>query len=81
MNLYTYFFYGVVFETYTYYKSVYFCSTDKEKQKEIRERAILKVQEKEAKKCKAKASRIQQEKKYALETMMKVEIQFCSQIY
>ncbi|XP_077050731.1 dynein axonemal assembly factor 4 [Siphateles boraxobius] len=46
---------------------------DKEKQKQVRERAILKVQENEAEKSKAKASRIQQEKKYALETMMKLE--------
>uniref|UniRef100_A0A671N3U4 Tc1-like transposase DDE domain-containing protein n=1 Tax=Sinocyclocheilus anshuiensis TaxID=1608454 RepID=A0A671N3U4_9TELE len=35
------------------------------------EQAILKVQEKEAEKSKAKAARIQQEKNYALETMMK----------
>uniref|UniRef100_A0A8C1Z9D5 Dynein axonemal assembly factor 4 n=1 Tax=Cyprinus carpio TaxID=7962 RepID=A0A8C1Z9D5_CYPCA len=37
------------------------------------EQAILKVQEKEAEKSEAKAARIQQEKKYALETMMKLE--------
>ncbi|XP_067275204.1 dynein axonemal assembly factor 4-like isoform X2 [Pseudorasbora parva] len=50
-----------------------FTNIDKEKQKQVRERAILKVQEKEAEKTKAKAGRIQQEKKYALETMMKLE--------
>lgn len=50
-----------------------FTNIDKEKQKQVRELAILKVQEKEAEKSKAKASRIQQEKKYALETMMKLE--------
>uniref|UniRef100_A0A8C2EX47 Dynein axonemal assembly factor 4 n=1 Tax=Cyprinus carpio TaxID=7962 RepID=A0A8C2EX47_CYPCA len=37
------------------------------------EQAILKVQEKEAEKSEAKAARIQQEKKYVLETMMKLE--------
>ncbi|RXN24276.1 dyslexia susceptibility 1 candidate gene 1 protein [Labeo rohita] len=50
-----------------------FTNIDKDKQKQIREQAILKVQEKEAEKSKAKAARIQQEKKYALETMMKLE--------
>lgn len=46
---------------------------DKEKQKQIREQAVLKVQEKAVEKSKTKATRIQQEKKYALETMMKLE--------
>ncbi|KAK9959150.1 hypothetical protein ABG768_011229 [Culter alburnus] len=50
-----------------------FTNIDKEKQKQVREQAILKVQEKEAEKSKAKAARIRQEKKYALETMMKLE--------
>ncbi|XP_051512003.1 dynein axonemal assembly factor 4-like isoform X2 [Myxocyprinus asiaticus] len=46
---------------------------DKDKQRLTREQAILKVQEKAVEKAKAKASRIQQERKYALETMMKLE--------
>ncbi|TRY90154.1 hypothetical protein DNTS_033342 [Danionella cerebrum] len=46
---------------------------NKECQKKIREQAVLKVQEKAAERSKTKASRIQQEKKYALETMMKLE--------
>ncbi|ROJ29156.1 Dynein assembly factor 4, axonemal [Anabarilius grahami] len=50
-----------------------FTNIDKEKQKQVREQAIVKVQEKEAEKSKAKTTRIQQEKKYALETMMKLE--------
>ncbi|KTF84300.1 hypothetical protein cypCar_00018370 [Cyprinus carpio] len=50
-----------------------FTNIDKDKQKQIREQAVLKVQQKEAEKSKAKAARIQQEKKYALETMMKLE--------
>lgn len=54
------------------FKMYIFYSKDKDKQKQIREQAILKVQEKEAEKSKAKAARVQQEKKYALETMMKV---------
>lgn len=54
------------------FKYVYLYSKDKDKQKQIREQAILKVQEKEAEQCNAKAARVQREKKYALETMMKV---------
>ncbi|XP_052438315.1 dynein assembly factor 4, axonemal [Carassius gibelio] len=50
-----------------------FTDIDKAKQMQIREQALLKVQEKEAEKSKAKAARIQQEKRYALETMMKLE--------
>ena len=40
--------------------------------KEIRERALLKAQEKLAMETKAKAAKRQDEKKYALETMMRV---------
>ncbi|XP_043120055.1 dynein assembly factor 4, axonemal [Puntigrus tetrazona] len=50
-----------------------FTDIGKDRQKQIREGAILTVQEKEAEKSKAKAARIQQENKYALETMMKLE--------
>ncbi|KAL6479527.1 hypothetical protein MHYP_G00129600 [Metynnis hypsauchen] len=46
---------------------------DKAKQREIRDEAILKTQNKAAEKSKAKAAKIQQEKKYTLETMMKLE--------
>ncbi|XP_051953472.1 dynein assembly factor 4, axonemal [Xyrauchen texanus] len=46
---------------------------DKDKQRLTREQANLKVQEKAVEKAKAKANRIQQERKYALETMMKLE--------
>ncbi len=63
------------------FKDVYLYSKDKDKQKQIREQAILKVQEKEAEQCKAKAARVQQEKKYALETMMKVYKCVYSHIY
>lgn len=45
---------------------------DKDRQMQVREQAIVKVQNKAEEKCKAKATRIQQEKKFALETMMKV---------
>ncbi|XP_026876598.2 dynein assembly factor 4, axonemal isoform X1 [Electrophorus electricus] len=48
-------------------------SIDKDKQRENREEAVLKTQEKSAEKSKAKATRTQQEKKYTLETMMKLE--------
>ncbi|XP_030622706.1 dynein axonemal assembly factor 4 [Chanos chanos] len=46
---------------------------DKDKQREIRERAILKAHEKAEAISKAKATKKQEEKKYALETMMKLE--------
>ncbi|KAL7870212.1 hypothetical protein SRHO_G00077090 [Serrasalmus rhombeus] len=46
---------------------------DKAKQREIRDEAILKTQNKAAEKSMAKAAKIQQEKKYTLETMMKLE--------
>ncbi|KAL7879210.1 hypothetical protein AOLI_G00101840 [Acnodon oligacanthus] len=46
---------------------------DKVKQREIRDEAILKTQNKAAENAKAKATKIQQEKKYTLETMMKLE--------
>ncbi|XP_071403130.1 dynein axonemal assembly factor 4 [Centroberyx affinis] len=48
-------------------------NNDKEKRKEIRERALLKYQEKTAVESKAKAAKKQEEKKYALEKMMKLE--------
>lgn len=50
---------------------ILFCE-DKDRQRQVREQAIVKVQTKADEKCKAKAARIQQEKKFALETMMKV---------
>ncbi|XP_056622390.1 dynein assembly factor 4, axonemal [Triplophysa dalaica] len=50
-----------------------FTTLDKERQRQMREQAIVKVQNKAEEKFKAKASRIQQEKKFALETMMKLE--------
>ncbi|XP_051579945.1 dynein axonemal assembly factor 4-like [Myxocyprinus asiaticus] len=46
---------------------------DKDQQRQIREQVILKVQVKAAETSKTKTSRIQQERKYALETMMKLE--------
>ncbi|KAM9423740.1 dynein axonemal assembly factor 4 isoform 1-T1 [Salvelinus alpinus] len=46
---------------------------DKDKSREIRERALLKAQEKLAAESKAKATKTQEERKYALETMMKLE--------
>lgn len=53
-----------------------FCITvlsgDKDKKKEIRERALLKYQEKLSSESRSKAEKRQAEKKYALETMMKV---------
>ncbi|XP_042268015.1 dynein assembly factor 4, axonemal [Thunnus maccoyii] len=48
-------------------------TNDKEKKKVIRERALLKHQEKLAAESKAKAEKQHTEKKYALETMMKLE--------
>ncbi|KAA0715262.1 Dynein assembly factor 4, axonemal [Triplophysa tibetana] len=50
-----------------------FTTLDKERQRQMREQAIVKVQNKAEEKSKAKATRIQQEKKFALETMMKLE--------
>ncbi|XP_072551181.1 dynein axonemal assembly factor 4 [Salminus brasiliensis] len=46
---------------------------DKSKQREIREEAILQIQNKAAETSKARATKIQQENKYTLETMMKLE--------
>ncbi|XP_062405313.1 dynein assembly factor 4, axonemal [Sardina pilchardus] len=46
---------------------------DREKQKEIRQNAILKAQEKAAADSKAKAAQKQEESKFALQTMMKLE--------
>ncbi|KAM3870228.1 dynein axonemal assembly factor 4 [Diretmus argenteus] len=46
---------------------------DKDKRKEIRESALLKYEEKMAAQGKAKAAKKQKERKYALETMMKLE--------
>uniref|UniRef100_A0A8B9KLP8 Dynein axonemal assembly factor 4 n=1 Tax=Astyanax mexicanus TaxID=7994 RepID=A0A8B9KLP8_ASTMX len=46
---------------------------DKSKQREIREEAILKTQNKAVETTKARATKIQQDKKYTLETMMKLE--------
>ncbi|KAM7413858.1 hypothetical protein PAMA_018922 [Pampus argenteus] len=48
-------------------------TNDKEKKREIRERALLKLREKHAAASKAKAEKQRTEKKYALETMMKLE--------
>lgn len=45
---------------------------EKDKQREIRDGAIIKTQKKATEKAEAKALRIQQEKKYTLEAMMKV---------
>jgi hypothetical protein len=45
---------------------------DKDKSREIRQRALLKAQAKLAAESKAKATKTQEERKYALETMMKV---------
>ncbi|KAJ4938368.1 hypothetical protein JOQ06_002988 [Pogonophryne albipinna] len=46
---------------------------DKEKKKEVRERALLKYQERLCSESRSKAEKQQAEKKYALETMMKLE--------
>ncbi|KAM9854717.1 dynein axonemal assembly factor 4 [Aulostomus maculatus] len=46
---------------------------DKEQQKEVRERALAKHRERLAAQSKAKADKQHAEKKYALETMMKIE--------
>ncbi|XP_056138525.1 dynein assembly factor 4, axonemal isoform X2 [Lampris incognitus] len=48
-------------------------SDDKDKMKEIRERALLKYKEKMAVQSKAMSVKRQEEKKYALQTMMKLE--------
>ncbi|XP_026990443.2 dynein assembly factor 4, axonemal [Tachysurus fulvidraco] len=45
----------------------------KDKKREVREGAIIQVQKKEMEKEEVKAQRIQQERKYTLETMMKLE--------
>ncbi|KAF5891570.1 dyslexia susceptibility 1 candidate 1 protein, partial [Clarias magur] len=48
-------------------------NTEKDKQREIRDAAIVKTQIKEKEKEEAKALRIRQERKFTLETMMKIE--------
>ncbi|XP_070828893.1 dynein axonemal assembly factor 4 [Chaetodon trifascialis] len=48
-------------------------TNDKEKKKEVRERALLKYQEKLSSESRSKAEKQHAEKKYALETMMKLE--------
>uniref|UniRef100_A0A3Q1FNM6 Dynein axonemal assembly factor 4 n=1 Tax=Acanthochromis polyacanthus TaxID=80966 RepID=A0A3Q1FNM6_9TELE len=48
-------------------------TNDKDKKKEIRERALLRYQEKLCSESRQKAEKRQAEKKYALETMMKLE--------
>ena len=52
--------------------SIEYVSDDKQTKKEIRERALQAHMEKTADGRKEKAVKKQQEKKYALETMMKV---------
>lgn len=49
-------------------------SVDKEKKEAIRERALMKYQEKLCSHSKSKAAKKQAEKKYALESMMKVRL-------
>lgn len=46
--------------------------SEKDKQRKIREGAVIQTQKKALEKEEAKALRIQQEKKYTLEAMMKV---------
>lgn len=59
--------------TYNYSSITSQCvSDDKEKKKEIRERAVLKYQEKLSSESRSKAEKKHAERKYALETMMKV---------
>nr|XP_006628776.1 PREDICTED: dyslexia susceptibility 1 candidate gene 1 protein isoform X2 [Lepisosteus oculatus] len=48
-------------------------NADKDKLQEIRERAVLKAQKKAAADTKTKAEKRQEDRKYALETMMKLE--------
>lgn len=59
---------------YTIYSTItsWYVSDDKEKKKEIRERALLKYQEKLSSESIANAEKKHAERKYALETMMKV---------
>lgn len=54
------------------YHEVSCVSDDKEKKKEIRKQALLKYQDKLSSESRSKAEKTQAEKKYALETMMKV---------
>lgn len=49
-------------------------SVNKEKKEAIRERALMKYQEKLCSQSKSKAAKKQAEKKYALESMMKVRL-------
>lgn len=66
----------MIFNTfiYTIYSTItsWYVSDDKEKKKEIRERALLKYQEKLSAESRANAEKKHAERKYALETMMKV---------
>lgn len=48
------------------------CFIDKEKRREVREKALLKYQEKLSSESRTKADKHNAAKKYALETMMKV---------
>uniref|UniRef100_A0A3Q3M7B4 Dynein axonemal assembly factor 4 n=1 Tax=Mastacembelus armatus TaxID=205130 RepID=A0A3Q3M7B4_9TELE len=48
-------------------------TSDKDKKKEIREQSLLKYQEKLSAASRSKAEKVQTQKKYALETMMKLE--------
>uniref|UniRef100_A0A8D3B5Q2 Dynein axonemal assembly factor 4 n=1 Tax=Scophthalmus maximus TaxID=52904 RepID=A0A8D3B5Q2_SCOMX len=55
------------------WKHLMITTSDKDKKKEIRERGLLKYQEKLSSESRSKAEKRQAEKKYALETMMKLE--------
>lgn len=63
-------------ETFPEYVKYVFITEDKCKQKEIREKAILKAQEKATADSQAKAAKQQEESKFALKTMMKVRTGF-----
>ncbi|XP_040895170.1 dynein assembly factor 4, axonemal [Toxotes jaculatrix] len=58
---------------HTMWKDLMITTYDKEKKKEVRERALLKYQEKLSSESRSKAEKRHAEKKYALETMMKLE--------
>lgn len=58
-----------------------FVLADKEILKSIRERAVLKAQEKSAADSKTRAEKKQQENKYTLEKMMKVECNYAIDVY
>ncbi|XP_039989471.1 dynein assembly factor 4, axonemal [Xiphias gladius] len=59
--------------TNKFWKHLMINTNDKEKKKEVRERALLKYQEKLSSESRSKAEKQHTEKKYALETMMKLE--------